>query len=155
MFISPADLGIPVRVDGECWIALTSEVGDTGYRKIKRNGKTYRVHRWVYEQFVSPIPDGLVIDHLCRVKACIRPDHLEAVTISENTRRGRSPEITRARNIANRKPFCGRGHLMEEDNLYRWKERRSCWTCRKEKELEYYYRVGKNRRRERRGATSS
>ena len=56
-------------------------------------------HRASYEAFIGPIPDGLTIDHLCRVHACVRPDHLEAVTRSENARReanARRPTTCRA-----------------------------------------------------------
>jgi hypothetical protein len=46
-------------------------------------------HRFAYLEFVGPIPDGLVLDHLCRNKKCVNPDHLEPVTNAENLRRGR------------------------------------------------------------------
>lgn len=49
-----------------------------------RGGPSIQAHRWAYQQFVGPIPDGLELDHKCEVRACWRPDHLEAVTRSEN-----------------------------------------------------------------------
>lgn len=60
-----------------------------GYAKGKVGNpqKSVWVHRLSYETFVRPIPDGLTIDHLCLVKSCVNPDHLEAVSSEENTRR--------------------------------------------------------------------
>lgn len=73
------------RVDtsGDCWEWLGSKEA-AGYGKWRG----WRVHRYSYTEFVGPIPDGLVIDHLCRNKGCVNPDHLEPVTIRENTIRG-------------------------------------------------------------------
>ncbi len=51
-------------------------------------------HRWFYEQAKGPIPDGLSIDHLCRVPPCVNPDHLEAVSHTENVRRGKAAKLT-------------------------------------------------------------
>lgn len=47
---------------------------DGGYGRLRAQGREQRVHRYVYEQVVGPIPGGLVIDHLCRVKLCVRPE---------------------------------------------------------------------------------
>lgn len=58
------------------------------YGSVHRNGRTQRAHRYVWMQLRRPIPDGLHIDHLCRVKNCVNPDHLETVTPGENIRRG-------------------------------------------------------------------
>lgn len=69
-----------------CWI-WTAARSDTGYGSFRINRKTYNAHRLAYEELVGAIPDGLQIDHLCRVRACVNPDHLEAVTRQENTRR--------------------------------------------------------------------
>ena len=52
------------------------------------NGTTCGAHRAVYEVFYGPIPNGLVIDHLCRVRCCVNPAHLEAITQADNLRRG-------------------------------------------------------------------
>ena len=59
-----------------------------GYGSFWLEGKNVRVHRVSYELCVGPIPEGLQIDHKCRNRACVRPDHLEPVTSRENIRRG-------------------------------------------------------------------
>jgi hypothetical protein len=69
------------------------------------------VHRLAYEIWVGQIPDGLELDHLCRVRHCVNPDHLEAVTKHENMLRGQSLP---AQNV--RKTHCLRGHPFDEKN---------------------------------------
>lgn len=59
-----------------------------GYGSFAIAGKTYQAHRLAYETAYGPIPDGLTIDHLCRVPSCVNPEHLEAVSLAENNRRG-------------------------------------------------------------------
>lgn len=86
-------------------------------------------HRWAYEHFVGPIPDGLTIDHLCRNTMCVNPEHLEPVSNVENVMRG---EGACAKN--SRKTHCKRGHEFTPDNTY-WKRNpngrpgRACKTC--------------------------
>ncbi len=58
-----------------------------GYARVMLNRRTLLAHRAMYEQEVGPIPEGLTIDHLCNVKPCVNPSHLEAVTFQENIRR--------------------------------------------------------------------
>lgn len=69
-----------------CWI-WSGAVHKTGYGQIKWNGKSTVAHRVVYTLTKGEIPKGLVIDHLCSVKLCVNPDHLEAVTSKTNTQR--------------------------------------------------------------------
>lgn len=59
-----------------------------GYGHVRYQGKSYRAHRLTYTLLVGEIPDGLDLDHLCRVPACVNPDHLEPVTRRENSQRG-------------------------------------------------------------------
>jgi hypothetical protein len=70
-----------------CWL-WDGYISTTGYGSIKFQGRIGSVHRLSYESFVGPIPEGLQIDHLCRVRACCNPEHLEPVTSRENTIRG-------------------------------------------------------------------
>jgi hypothetical protein len=76
-----------------CWI-WQLRVGTAGYGLLTTGGKTYSAHRWYYEQARGAIPEGLQLDHLCCVKTCVNPDHLEPVTAVTNVRRGPSGKIS-------------------------------------------------------------
>lgn len=86
---------LPVRMEHHieqitesgCWI-WTPSTSYEGYAMAYWNGTTWPAHRAVYTILVGPIPDGQVIDHLCRVRCCVNPYHLEAITHAENLRRG-------------------------------------------------------------------
>jgi len=109
-----------------CWL-WTGHVTRSGYVQLKLpSGRVY-AHRWAYETFVGPIPDGLQLDHLCRVRHCVNPAHLEPVTPSENTRRGTSPAAWNAT-----KTHCIRGHAFDEANTIRVRAGRECRSCRLE-----------------------
>ena len=101
----------------ECW-RWPGMINQAGYGIIRsRSGgtrKEYRAHRVVYEEMVGPIPAGLVIDHLCRTRACVNPAHMEPVTSEENVRRGRGYSHEK---LANR-THCKHGHPWEGDNVY-------------------------------------
>lgn len=77
--------------DSGCWIWDGAIAAETGYGTCQKK----MAHRVVYEREVGPIPDGLVLDHLCRVRACVNPSHLEPVTIGENARRGSHTKLSR------------------------------------------------------------
>lgn len=70
-----------------CWLWCGS-IHANGYGKFRFDGDIKYAHRVAYVLFVGVIPDGLVIDHLCRKRSCVNPSHLEPVTRGENTRRG-------------------------------------------------------------------
>ena len=96
-----------------------------GYGHLWVAGRTVRAHRFAYELLVGPIPEGLVIDHLCRNHACVRPDHLEPVTQAVNVQRGIGPAATRAP-----KAECPQGHLYAGSNVYLYRGKRNCRECR-------------------------
>jgi HNH endonuclease len=79
-----------VQYDGEtgCWL-WQGALHSAGYGFLSVGGRNQLAHRVAYRLFVGPIPDGLELDHLCRVKHCVNPAHLEPVTTAENLRRGR------------------------------------------------------------------
>jgi hypothetical protein len=81
-----------------CWI-WTGGSNENGYGRTKWNGKMAPAHRAMFELAGGVVPAGWQLDHLCRVPACINPDHLEAVTAAENVRRSTIAKLT-ARDVA-------------------------------------------------------
>lgn len=117
-----------------CWEWLGYKWEGYGHIQWGDKGQQIRTHRLTYLLLVGPIPAGLVLDHLCRNRACCNPAHLEPVTKGENTRRGdtwSSGKINRA------KTHCPQGHLYSKDNtIDRVRNRngrttvaRECKTC--------------------------
>ncbi len=109
----------------DCWEWLASR-GESGYGRLRFNGKEVKAHRYAYELLVGPIPEGLDLDHLCRNRGCVNPRHLEPVTRSVNLRR--SPLIHPG--------HCPQGHLYDDENSYFERTKkgyvtRKCRECRK------------------------
>jgi len=111
-----------------CWLWQASRDAG-GYARFNPD-KTSSItlgHRFIYLEKKGPIPEGLFLDHLCRQRHCVNPDHLEAVTIKENTLR--SPVAPAAVNA--KKTHCPKGHPYDEINTVRRKNRRWCLACRR------------------------
>src|SRR6266568_5486930 len=89
---------------GACWL-WTAHVGEDGYGTFSLDGHHQRAHRIAWVLLRGPIPEGLQIDHLCRVRACVNPDHLEPVTQRENILRGEGISA-----LCARRTHCPQGH---------------------------------------------
>ena len=112
--------------EGSCWLWKGCH-SDRGYGMLRVGKQNASAHRLSCVLHRGPIPDGLHLDHLCRVPACVRPDHLEAVTCRENLMRGIGPSAVNAK-----KTHCWRGHLLAGGNVVtsRGSRKRHCRTCR-------------------------
>jgi hypothetical protein len=125
---------------GNCWLwtgsnrhgkdAPKGQFGES-YGGFKIDGCKASAHRYAYEQAHGPIPVGMVTDHLCRRRNCVRPDHLEVVTQRTNVGRGTAPTGVNAR-----KTECVRGHDLTDPTNVRvtypsWQPNgmRRCLTC--------------------------
>lgn len=112
----PAD-----RSEVACWEWRGTQRG--GYGRIYDGTRQAGAHRFAYELLVGPIPDGQVIDHLCRNPICVNPAHLEPVTFAENVRRG----VSRCSKVTH----CPKGHEYTPENTYSppGKKARMCRAC--------------------------
>lgn len=110
------------KTDG-CWLWNGTVRGD-GYGIFCRDRKAILVHRHAYELVQGPIPEGLTLDHLCRVRNCVNPDHLDPCPAGTNVLRGYGPPARNAR-----KSSCKRGHLFTKENTYTFGGSRSCRAC--------------------------
>lgn len=114
--------------DSECWM-WTAYCTKEGYgRFAPMHGLTVFAHRWSYQQFVEPIFEGYVVDHLCRVRACCNPTHLEQITPGENVRRGHEyRQLMRG-------DFCKHNHFLP---LVGVGADGYCKQCRRDREKRY------------------
>lgn len=113
---------------GPCWEWLGHYDRKLGYGKYsKRIGgisKSFKAHRYAWEQINGEFPEGLEPDHLCKNRICVNPSHIEPVTHKENIRRGNCPTGINARKVQ-----CAKGHVLikrpDNDNRY-------CIICKRE-----------------------
>jgi hypothetical protein len=120
----------------DCWTWQACLVGG-GYGWFARKGDGSKLaHRWTWETLVGPIPDGLDLDHLCRNRACVNPDHLEPVTRRENLLRGATRTAAAAAAT-----HCPANHPYDEANTgYQNGGDRYCRVCKRARMREYYQR---------------
>lgn len=119
-----------ILVTNTCWIWLGAK-SSGGYGHFTLNGKTIAAHRFSFEISLGPIKKNLCIDHLCAHPYCVNPDHLEDVTIGENTRRGNAGIPTGKKQRA--KKFCPQNHPYSLENTWYSKEGwRICRICHNE-----------------------
>lgn len=110
------------------WIAYIKSNGYAYFGLSREEGNVY-AHRWAYEYFVGPIPEGMDLDHLCRTRDCVNPAHLEPVPRRTNLLRGKT---TPAVNVA--KTRCPQGHEYSPENTYVDSTgARHCKACRLER----------------------
>ena len=129
-----------------CWLWV-GKTTTNGYGLITGSVGRGMAHRYFYSNLIGSIPAGLDLDHLCRVRTCVNPWHLEPVTRSENLRRGANGDVIRAR--MSKVISCPSGHQYDAANTYyrpgtRW---RDCLTCRRANSDAYNKRVSAETRR--------
>lgn len=105
----------------------TAGCDEKGYALFRFKGVTYRAHRFSYELHKGKIPKALMIDHLCSVRCCVNPAHLEAVSAQENALR----TVHRGRHQHAKKTHCINGHPYAGENLIRINGERRCRACLK------------------------
>ena len=112
-----------------CWL-WKAALNHAGYGSVQSRGQySTLAHRAAYEAFIGPIPKPLTVDHLCRVRSCVNPKHLQIVSRVENVMRGDSLPAQRARQT-----HCWRGHALTGANVrIRPKGHRECVTCSRQR----------------------
>ena len=132
-----------------CWLWTGTLSNGYGWFRIGSDrdgsGRTVYAHRWSYEQVHGPIPEGLELDHLCRVRCCVRPSHLEATSHRENVLRGSGITARHARQT-----HCLRGHPFDDANTYHRPDRpegRMCRECGRAAQRARYRPVARKSRR--------
>ena len=131
-----------------CWLWTGYKLG--GYGLFQIDGKTRGAHRVAYEEIVGPIPAGLVLDHLCRNRACVNPLHLEPVSHQVNNRRGLNPKLASQRMTARHRArkLCKYGHPFTPENTYHGRDGRKCRMCNARRMREWRMRKANAKRSE-------
>lgn len=114
-----------VDAEGPCWEWTASLA--KGYGQFWTGERIQMAHIWAWNFLVGEVAEGLDLDHLCRNRRCVNPDHLEPVTRGVNLSRGAHRNKT--------KTHCPRGHVYDEQNTYTWGRTnyRQCRACKRER----------------------
>ena len=134
------DEAIDIDPITKCWL-WGGQLNGGGYGKVYFGDAEFLTHRLSFEIFKCPIPQGLTIDHLCRVRSCFNPDHLEAVSHKVNVLRGYGPSAINAR-----KTSCIRGHEFTRENTSIEGKSRRCKECKRIYDAARYQVSLKNRK---------
>jgi hypothetical protein len=130
---------------GPCWVWTANRVG--GYGTVTRSGKVRKAHRVAWELMIGSVPEGLDLDHLCRVRHCVNPAHLEPVTRRENILRGEGIAAKRAAQT-----HCVNGHEFTHENTINHKSDpphlRHCRECARIRQREWIRRKRENLKKE-------
>lgn len=130
-----------IKQSGSCWQWIASK-DRSGYGLFLYQKRKVSSHRFSYILFFHDIPIGLEIDHLCKNKSCVNPDHLEAVTHLVNVRRGHSGND----NHESRKTYCPQGHQYSKENTRTYKNgSRACKECVRNRNREYQRKLKRNK----------
>lgn len=131
--ITPADRFWPKVAKAEdpdgCWLWTAAQDGNgygafwAGTYTEGGHPRVVKAYRWAWEDEHGPVPEGLELDHLCRVTLCVRPSHLEAVTHAENVARGR---------LGQPREVCPQGHLYAEHGFVDSAGARRCRPCHRD-----------------------
>lgn len=129
-----------VDAKGICW-EWTAARSKTGYGKFRLSGpqrRTKDAHRVAWEALVGPVPEGLELDHLCKMRHCVNPDHMEPVTHAENMRRGHHAPGGVAQSA---RTHCPAGHPYDDTNTHRSAQGRKCRACARARARAAYHRA--------------
>lgn len=123
-----------------CWL-YQMYLTPRGYGRINVDKKCHFAHRYFYQTLVGEIPKGLVIDHICRVRRCVNPQHLRVVTLFDNIMCGVGFGAKNAR-----KKRCLRGHKFRDVTWAAKKKKRYCIACDRVWRRNYYRRLAAEKR---------
>lgn len=130
---------VVIDLKTQCWNWSSLLFNHNGYGRFCVRKTSYMAHRYSYTQLKSQVDPTLTIDHLCRNRKCVNPDHMEPVTIGVNTSRGSTWDYFR------NKTHCPQGHEYNEANTYKTTQRngtqqlRRCRICNKESVMRSYH----------------